>query len=523
MNSLSWHQTNRYVSKTIILSISFIFISIPHSYIYGLLCSVYNCTTARTILIAIVSMEKKHLVKSSMIYLLGMSIISAMGGLLFGYDWVVIGGAKPFYEQFFNIAENVSLQGLAMGSALIGCLFGSLFSGKLSDKYGRKILLISAAELFLLTSLGTGYAWNFASFVCFRIMGGFAIGIASSLSPMYIAEIAPARLRGRFVAINQLTIVLGILLAQIVNVCIAKPVPADATGEFIAVSWNGLMGWRWMFWAMTVPSALFLIFSCFLPESPRWLAANGQIEKARTVMSRYSDEQQVNAELKEIKSSSEENYMQGGFRDLFKPSIRKVILIGIVLAIFQQWCGINVIFNYAQEIFSAAGYGVSDTLMNIVVTGITNVVFTIVAMFLVDKVGRRALLIAGAFGLTIIYAILGTAYCLHLAGVSLLIIVVLAIACYAMTLAPVMWIVVSEIFPTKVRGIAMSVATFCLWAASFVLTYTFPALNSVLGAHGTFWLYGVICLLGGIFIIAKVPETRGKSLEEIEKEFIKTK
>ena len=417
------------------------------------------------------------------LYLFLIALISAMGGFLFGYDWVVIGGAKPFYEQYFQIADSPSLQGWAMSSALIGCLIGALSAGKLSDKLGRKPILILAAGLFICTAVGTGAADTFGLFNVFRLIGGFAIGIASSLSPMYIAEIAPAHLRGRFVSINQLTVVLGILSAQIVNWQIAEPVADHATAEMIRLSWNGQMGWRWMFWAMVVPAALFFVFSFVLPESPRWLASSG-------------------------------------YKQLLHPSMRKILLIGVVMAVLQQWCGINVIFNYAQEIFMAAGYGVSDVLMNIVVTGVTNVIFTVLAMCVVDRWGRKALTLFGAFGLTLIYAFMGAAYWFHISGVMLLVIVVAAIACYAMTLATTMWVIISEIFPNRIRGVAMSVCTFALWAACFILTYTFPVLNSGLGAAGTFWLYGIICLAGGIFVWRRLPETKGKSLEEIEHELI---
>lgn len=460
---------------------------------------------------------KKH----SNLYLFLIALISAMGGLLFGYDWVVIGGAKPFYEQYFEIAGNPVLQGWAMSSALIGCLVGALIAGRFSDRFGRKPILILAAALFTLTAFGTGASNSFAWFNVFRLIGGFAIGIASSLSPMYIAEIAPAHIRGRFVSINQLTVVLGILASQVVNLQIAEPVAADATSEMIRMSWNGQWGWRWMFWAMMVPAVFFFIFSFILPESPRWLASNGKQAAALKVFTRIGGEAYAQKEVKAVDAASKNEKSQGGFRQLLQPSLRKVLIIGVVLAVFQQWCGINVIFNYAQEIFMAAGYGVSDVLMNIVVTGVTNVIFTIVAMFVVDKWGRKVLLQIGAFGLTLIYALMGGAYYYQVSGLPLLIIVVLAIACYAMTLAPVMWVVISEIFPNRVRGVAMSICTFSLWSACFILTYTFPLLNVGLGAAGTFWLYGLICLAGGVFVCLKVPETKGKSLEEIEKELVK--
>ncbi|MBR1809255.1 MAG: sugar porter family MFS transporter [Paludibacteraceae bacterium] len=458
--------------------------------------------------------------KRTNLYLLLIALVSAMGGLLFGYDWVVIGGAKPFYEQYFSIAHSPHLQGLAMSTALLGCLIGALTAGRMSDRYGRKPLLLVAAMLFFFTSWATGAAHSFLWFNIFRFTGGIAIGMASSLSPMYIAEISPTDIRGRLVAVNQLTTVLGILSAQVVNWLIAEPVPVDATGEMIASSWNGQTGWRCMFWAMMVPSGIFFMLGWLLPESPRWLIIHGKEQKAVATLLRVGGEVYASQEVARVQGTMNDG-VQATFREVFKKKYSRVLLIGIVLAVFQQWCGTNVIFNYAQEIFMAAGYGVSDVLMNIVITGITNVVFTIVAMFLVDKLGRKALLLAGAFGLALIYLLMGGAYWLHVSGVALVVIVVLAIACYAMTLAPVMWVVVSEIFPNKIRGVAMSVATFALWAACSVLTYTFPLLNSGLGAAGTFWLYGGICLAGGLFVMFCVPETKGKSLEQIEQELVK--
>ena len=458
-------------------------------------------------------------------YLILISLVSAMGGLLFGYDWVVIGGAKPFYEPFFGIVDSPALQGWAMSSALIGCLAGALLAGKFSDRYGRKKMLIAAAALFIVSAVGTGATSNFSMFIIYRILGGFAIGIASNLSPMYIAEISPAELRGRFVSMNQLTIVLGILAAQLTNWLVADPVAPGMTAGAIRESWNGQLGWRWMFWAENVPAGLFFVFAFLIPESPRWLALQGRREQAVRVLSRIGGAEYAREEYRQVVETLEKDSKntppRGGFRQLLHPSMRKVLVIGIVLAVFQQWCGINVIFNYAQEIFNAAGYGISDILMNIVVTGVTNVVFTFVAIFLVDKIGRRPLLLFGAGGLTLIYLLMGAAYYFSLSGVALLIIVVTAIACYAMSLAPIMWVVISEIFPNAVRGVAMSVATFALWAACFILTYTFPLLNSALGAAGTFWIYGAICLAGFLFIRKYVPETKNKSLEELERELIK--
>lgn len=452
-------------------------------------------------------------------FLLRVSLVTAMGGLLFGYDWVVIGGAKPFYEKFFDIAQSPSLQGWAMSSALIGSLLGAIISGILSDKYGRKKLLILAAILFMVSALGTGAVDNFTPFILFRILGGIGIGMASTLSPMYIAEIAPGKVRGRFVSINQLTIVLGILAAQIINWQIAEPVATTATATDILNSWNGQMGWRWMFWVELIPAGLFFLLMFTVPESPRWLATNGKTSKTLSILSKIGGEVYAKDEVIKIKETLGENN-KFDFKQLFDPGIKKVLIIGIVIAAFQQWCGINVIFNYADEIFTAAGYGVSDILFNIVITGSVNLIFTFVAIFTVDKLGRRALMLTGSAGLAGIYAFMGAAYYFGVTGMPLLILVILAIASYAMSLAPVTWVVLSEIFPNRIRGAAMAVATVALWIASFILTYTFPLLNSALGASGTFWLYGIISILGFSFIYKKLPETKGKSLEEIEEEIV---
>jgi SP family arabinose:H+ symporter-like MFS transporter len=339
---------------------------------------------------------------------------------------------------------------------------------------------------------------------------------------MYIAEITPAEVRGRFVSINQLTIVIGILAAQLINWRIARPVPADSTTADIITSWNGQMGWRWMFYACSVPACLFFILMWFVPESPRWLAKKSVNHvKARMILSKVGGDDYSASEFASIEKTINENKVTPDLKILRQPGISKLLVLGIVLAVFQQWCGINVIFNYAQEIFSNAGYGVSDILFNIVITGCVNVLFTFVGMFTVDKLGRKALMLVGAGGLAGIYAILGTMYFLHLQGLPLLIMVVATIACYSMSLAPVTWVILSEIFPNRFRGTAMSIATFSLWAACFILTYTFPLLNKLLQASGTFWLYGIICLFGFLFILKKLPETKGKSLEEIEQELSK--
>lgn len=442
-----------------------------------------------------------------------------MGGLLFGYDWVVIGGAKPFYEPFFGISSSPALQGLAMSIALAGCLVGAMTGGGLADRIGRKPLLIISAVIFLVSAYGTGAFDNFAGFLAARVIGGVAIGIASGLSPMYIAEVSPAAVRGRMVTLNQMTIVLGILAAQVANFLIAEPMPAGTSVPAMD-SWNVQTGWRWMFWCEAFPAALFLVLACLIPESPRYLVMKGRAEQARTILTGIGGGAYAESELRAVEEGTRGGESQGGLRQLFSRPYRKVLVLGIVIAVFQQWCGTNVIFNYAQEIFSNAGFDLGEMLFNIVLTGIVNVVFTVVAIFTVEKIGRRRLMLWGAGGLAAIYATLGTCYSLHVTGFFMIILVVAAIACYAMTLGPITWVLLSEIFPNRVRAVAVATCTFALWVGSFTLTYTFPLLNASLGSSGTFWIYALICACGCLFFRLRCPETKGKSLEELEQELV---
>jgi SP family sugar porter-like MFS transporter len=463
-----------------------------------------------------------HQVNYNMAFIWLVCLVAAMGGLLFGYDWVVIGGAKPFYEPYFGITDETPfLRGWAQSSALVGCLVGAALSGIISDKSGRKRLLILSGLLFTVSAVGTALAGNFLFFNVFRIIGGIGIGLASNLSPMYIAEISPARMRGRFVSINQLTIVIGILAAQIINWMIAQPVPEGAGTEYILSSWNGQHGWRWMFGAETVPASLFFLLMFFVPESPRWLLKYGKDKQAMNILSRVGGSEYADFEIRDIKNTlASEEIAKVNFRDLAEPKLCRIVMLGVFLAVLQQWCGINVIFNYAQEVFAAAGYGVSGIMFNIVITGIVNLLFTFVAIYTVDRFGRRILMLIGAGGLAGIYAILGMSYFLKSTGIHMLVLVVSAIGCYAMSLAPITWVVISEIFPNRIRGAAMSVAVFSLWVGCTVLTLTFPYLKAGLGAHGAFWLYGIICVIGFVVILAKLPETKGKSLEDIERELV---
>ena len=425
-------------------------------------------------------------------YLYFICAVSAMGGLLFGYDWVVIGGAKPFYELFFGINESPLMQGVAMTTALIGCLAGATVAGAAADKYGRKPLLMVSALLFTISAIATGLFNDFILFNIARFIGGVGIGVASALAPMYIAEVSPADIRGRMVSLNQMTIVLGILSAQIVNMLLARD-----TTVVESQTWNIEWGWRWMFWAETLPAALFLLMSFFIPESPVFLRLKKDHDNGT------------------LQGSSE-----AGLKELFQSKYCSVLLLGLVIAVFQQWCGTNVIFNYAQEIFVGAGFNVDGMFINIVITGIANVVFTIVALFTIEKWGRRTLMLLGAGGLGLIYLTLGTCYYAGVTGIVMVILVVAAISVYAMTLGPVTWTLLAEIFPNRIRGIAMATCTFALWVGCCTLTFSFPSMNAALGSSGSFWIYSAICLCAFLFLFHRCPETKGKSLEELEKELV---
>jgi len=448
------------------------------------------------------------------------SVVAAMGGLLFGWDWVVIGGAKLFFQAYFQLTTEAQIA-WANSCALIGCLGGALVAGGLSDKFGRKRLLIAAALIFAVTSIGNALAGTFSVFIAWRIFGGVAIGLASSLSPMYIAEIAPAQMRGKLVAINQLTVVIGILLAQYINWWLGRNLPAGSTDEFIRNSWFGQFGWRWMFGLTAAPAALFFLGMLLVPESPRWLAKNGKPELARGILAKVGGAAYANAAIAEIQSTlASEEIQRVRFADLLEPKMRKVLVLGVGLAVFQQWCGINVIFNYAPEIFLKAGYDISSVLKNIAWTGSVNLCFTLMSFGIVDRGGRRPLMLFGSATLAIIYTAMGFCYFSGVQGLPVLLLVLAAIGGYAISLAPVTWVVISEIFPNRIRGAAMAVAVSSLWIACFLLIFSFPWLNAKLGAAGSFWLYAAICVIGFVFIKFKLPETKGKTLEQIERDLV---
>ena len=443
--------------------------------------------------------------------------IAALGGLLFGYNYVVIGGARQFFLIYFHLVSAATIA-LASSSMLIGCFAGSLAAGHFSSRYGRRPVLLAAAVLFAVSSILTGWSYSFVPFILWQIAGGVAIGLASNVSPVYIAEVSPARHRGRLVSLNQLALVAGIVLAQVVNMLIARPVPEGASPAELLMSWNVQYGWRWMYSAIAVPAIILLVSALRIPESPSWLLSQERVQEATGTLARIGGSSlYAQREVESIQQSlAAERGNQARWSSLLHGRVPRILAIGIVLAVLQQWSGINIFFNYAGEVYRAAGLGGDQIFLDIVVTGTTNLIFTVLAMFIVDRLGRRPIMIAGCLGIALFHILTGIGYHAGWHGVSVLVLTLGAIACYAMLMAPLTWVLISEIFPNKVRSLGVSVAISVLWISSFALTYSFPFIQRSAGSSGAFFLYGAICLAGAVFVALAVPETKGRTLEEIE-------
>ncbi|WP_054027918.1 sugar porter family MFS transporter [Bacillus sp. FJAT-28004] len=440
----------------------------------------------------------------SMKFVTLVSIVSALGGLLFGFDTAVVSGAVGFMEDHFDLSK---LQvGWAVSSLIIGCIVGAAMSGVLGDRFGRKKVLIAAAILFIISSIGSAIPDTFSAFIIARIIGGIGIGITSTLCPLYNAEIAPAKYRGRLVALNQLAIVTGIFLTYFVNLWIS------GSGD---EAWAIASAWRWMFGVGAVPGLLFLILLIFVPESPRWLIKQGRAAAALPILLRIHGEELAKKEVIDIKQSFEQE--SGSIRQLFSPALRIALIVGVGLAVLQQVTGINAVMYYAPEIFKATGAGTNASLIQTILVGFINLVFTLVALWLIDKVGRKALLLVGSASMTICLLVIGIAFQTgHAAGPLVLIFILLYVASFAISLGPVVWVIMSEIFPNRIRGKATAIAAMALWAADYLVSQTFPPMLSSAGPAVTFWIYGSMALLAFLFTWRVVPETKGKSLEEIE-------
>jgi sugar porter (SP) family MFS transporter len=435
--------------------------------------------------------------KKNFIFLI--SFISAMGGYLFGFDFAVIAGALPFLRDAFSLGSWE--EGFLTGSLGLGCIVGCIITGVYADKYGRKPCLLVAALIFAVSSMAMGLAQNFSFFVSMRFIAGIGVGMASLLSPLYIAEVSPANVRGRNVSLNQLTIVIGILVTNLVNYKLSSLGPDS---------------WRWMFGSGVIPAMLFFVGILWLPESPRWLIGVGRIRDAEKIMLKMMNSQLVRSSVETIRTTS---HTGGNAIRLSDPSIRAALIMGISLAVFQQFCGINVVFNYTSTIFETVGADLDRQLFETIAIGTVNLVFTLLAMWQVDKLGRRPLMLIGSMGLAIVYIILSVLLQHQYSAGWISVFVLCAIALYASSLAPVTWVLISEIFPNKIRGRATSLAIIFLWSAYFILVFTFPPLVEKLGTSGAFYLYSAICLIGYFFIKMKVKETKGQTLEQLEQNY----
>ncbi|TKG96373.1 D-xylose transporter XylE [Puteibacter caeruleilacunae] len=460
-------------------------------------------------------------------FITSITLVATLGGLLFGYDTAVISGTVGSLKSFFidprgleEIAAN-SLLGITVSSALLGCIIGGLSGGILALKLGRRTSLMVAALLFTLSAIGSampeigiqeigsGNHMLLTPFIIYRIIGGIGVGLASMLSPMYIAEMAPANKRGSLVSWNQFAIIFGMLVVYFVNYYIALQGDDD---------WLNTIGWRWMFASETIPAMLFFVLLFFVPESPRWLVIKQQESKASSVLEKISGKVQAAKELAEIKLSLTGN--QSG--KLFSYGAL-IIVIGILLSVFQQFVGINVVLYYAPEIFKNMGSGTDTALLQTIIVGFINLTFTVIAIFTVDRFGRKPLQIIGALGMAISMIALGFTFFLQQMGIGALVFMLTYVASFAMSWGPVTWVLLSEIFPNRIRGRAMAVAVAAQWISNYLVSWTFPMMDKSsllnnLFHHGfAYWIYGIMGLLAALFVWKMVPETKGKSLEEMEK------
>jgi len=454
--------------------------------------------------------------KPNMRYVVLLSLVAALGGLLFGYDTGVIAGAIGFLQQHFQLDPSFQ-KGWAAASALIGCTLGVAMAGLLSDLLGRKKVLIGSAILFFVSAVGTALPRTIGQFIFFRILGGLGVGAASITSPMYIAEICPAKVRGRMVSVNQFAIVTGFLVVYLVNYFIAL----QGTE-----AWNVRLGWRWMFGSESIPAILLLVLLFFVPESPRFLAKQRRSDAALRILARIGGPEQARTELAAIEEAIA--LETGSLKQLLQPKMRTVLLIGIVLAVLQQVTGINVFMYFGAEIFKKMGSGTHAALLKEVMVGAVNLGFTVVAIRTVDRLGRKPLMIGGSCGMGICLAAMGLAAFTQKSGLWLLVFILGYIACFALSIGPVTWVILSEIFPTGIRGRAMGIATVCLWLANYLVTQSFtmmdenPWLIRTFHHAFPFWLYASLCVVLAIFVWRAVPETKGKSLEQIEKYWLGT-
>jgi len=451
--------------------------------------------------------------KKNNTYLYLTCLVAALGGFLFGFDTAVISGTVTLVKNDFNLSA-VS-EGWFVSCALLGCIIGVAFSGKLSDKYGRKIVLLLSAILFLGSALGCMLASSFNALIIYRVIGGLGIGVASMVSPLYISEFAPSRLRGMMVTLYQLALTIGIVVAYFTNAYLA----AQTDTTFANNTLNQIFStevWRAMLGLGAVPAAIFLVSLFLVPESPRWLLLKGQKQKATDILTRIDGESSARQEISAFYAAQISN-KEKSLGELFRPIFRRALWIGLLLPFLSQVCGINAVIYYGPRILEQAGFTLNSALGGQVTIGLVNVIFTFVAIFTIDKWGRRPLLYVGISGAVISLIIIGVLFALNVvAGSWILIFILVFIACFAFSFGPVCWVVIGEIFPNAIRGKAMALATLSLWVGNFLVGQLTPVILESAGPSWTFWLFA-LCCSPALWITWKlIPETKGQSLEDIE-------
>jgi MFS transporter, SP family, arabinose:H+ symporter len=448
------------------------------------------------------ALQTDRISMSNSFYILFAVTAAALGGFLFGYDTAVISGAIGSLERYFALSP--TLTGWAGASAIMGCIPGAMVAGFLSDRFGRKKVLVLSAWLYFVSALWSGLAGTFTWFVVARFLGGLGIGISSMVCPTYIAEISPERHRGRLGALFQLGIVLGIFMVFFVNMLIQR------SGT---EAWNLEYGWRWMLASECFPATLLLMLLVAVPESPRWLLQVGRESEARGILARMLDEEAMEQEITRILAMS--GAEKGRFVELFQTDNRRPLLIAVGLALFAQFSGINAIMYYAPEVFKMAGDSSRSAFQSAVWVGAINLLFTFVAIGLVDRTGRKPLLLAGSLIQVAALGFVGWRFQVGGGGVELLFGVLAFVAAFAVAMGPIPWIVISEIFPGRIRGRAVSVGVFMIWVGCYVVAQTFPILRQEIGPAATFWIYAACSLGGFLFVLLLLPETKGRTLEEI--------
>ena len=443
--------------------------------------------------------------ESNIPYIILLTSVAAFGGFLFGYDTAVIAGAIGYLQIKFNLSP--LMVGWAASSAIWGCVLGAMSAGYLSDRFGRRAVMVVTALFFAISAYGSAIANDLTMFIIMRLLGGIGVGAASMLCPMYISEIAPSNIRGRLVTFYQLAIVLGINIIYVINLKISQ-----AGDE----AWNTEYGWRYMLGSEVIPAAVFFVLLFFVPESPRWLAARSRDVKAMKILEKINGKKVSLEIFAEITESLKNE--KGSLSDLLDIKLRKPLVIGVVLALFSQITGINAIIYYAPEIFKSIGFGAESAFTQTIIIGLVNMIFTLVAIWLIDKTGRKRLLIWGVTGMVICLFATGLCFYFHFdQGPWLLIFILGYIASFAVSLGPIPWVLMSEIFPTKIRGMAMSLATLVLWIGVVAITQLTPFFLKTFGGAVTFWIFMINAIIILIFTVKMIPETKGKTLEEIEK------